>query len=142
MEFGKCRFHTAGWRAYCFTTDGYRIINVRTNVGACCTHEGEAGTTKSAQEVLGGTEELHTGEKKPVNGGERQFEQTKWRETGTGADCLVCPLLPISVSSLVTATSRLRVARVHRESPYEGPTANNRVSFARFPRSRPPIFFS
>ena len=29
--------------AYSFTTDGYGIFNVRTNVGACCAHEGEEG---------------------------------------------------------------------------------------------------
>ena len=34
-----------------FTTDGYRIFNVRTNRGACRTHEGGSGTNKSAQEL-------------------------------------------------------------------------------------------
>ena len=47
------RFHTAGFEAYSFTTDGYGICNVRTNVGAGRTREGgcHAGRNKSAQEL-------------------------------------------------------------------------------------------
>ena len=33
------------------TTDGYGIFNVRTNLGACHTHEGRSDTNKSAQEL-------------------------------------------------------------------------------------------
>ena len=33
-------FHTTGCEAYSFTTDGYGIFNVRTNVGTYRTHEG------------------------------------------------------------------------------------------------------
>ena len=39
-----------------FTTDGYDIFNVRTNLGACRAHEiggGGSGTNKSAQELTG-----------------------------------------------------------------------------------------
>ena len=32
-------------------TDGYRIFNVHTNLGACGTHEGGSGTNQSAQEL-------------------------------------------------------------------------------------------
>ena len=32
-------FHTTGCEAYSFTTDGYGNFNMRTNVGACRTHE-------------------------------------------------------------------------------------------------------
>ena len=39
-------FHTAG----SFTTDGYGIVNMRTHLGACRTHEEGSGTNKSAQE--------------------------------------------------------------------------------------------
>ena len=41
-------FHSTGYEAYSFTTDGYEIFNVRTNVGACRTDEGGSGTNKSA----------------------------------------------------------------------------------------------
>ena len=34
-----------------FTTDGYGIFNVRTNLGACRTHEVGSDTNKSAQEL-------------------------------------------------------------------------------------------
>ena len=34
---------TIGREAYSFTTDGYGVFNVRKNVGACSTHEGERG---------------------------------------------------------------------------------------------------
>ena len=43
-------FRTTGCEDYSFTTDGYRIFNVRTHVGAFRIHEGESGTNKSAQE--------------------------------------------------------------------------------------------
>ena len=43
--------HTTGSEAYSFTTDRYGIFNVRTNLGACCSHEGGSGTNKSAQEL-------------------------------------------------------------------------------------------
>ena len=42
-------FHATGCDAYYFTTDGYGIFNVRTNVGACRTHEGGSGINRSAQ---------------------------------------------------------------------------------------------
>ena len=41
-------FHIAGCEAYYFTTVGYGIFNVRTNVDARRTHEGGSGTNKSA----------------------------------------------------------------------------------------------
>ena len=46
-------FHTTNCEceAYSFTTDGYGIFNVCTNLGACPTHEGGSGTNKSAQEL-------------------------------------------------------------------------------------------
>ena len=34
-----------------FTTDGFGIFNVRTNLGACRTHEGGSGWNKSAEEL-------------------------------------------------------------------------------------------
>ena len=34
------------------TTDGYGIFNVRTNSGACRTHEGDSGTNNSTQQEL------------------------------------------------------------------------------------------
>ena len=49
-------FHTTGYDAYSFTTDGYGIFNVRTDVGACRTHEDGSGTNKSEQELIGRTE--------------------------------------------------------------------------------------
>ena len=58
-------FHTIGCEAYSFMADGYYyingIFNVRTDVGACSTHEheGGSGTNKSALELtrtVGGTE--------------------------------------------------------------------------------------
>ena len=39
-------FHTTGCEAYSFTTDGYGIFNVRTNVRACRRHEGGSGTNR------------------------------------------------------------------------------------------------
>ena len=36
-----CCFHTTGCEAYSFMSDGYGIFNMRTNVGACLTHEGK-----------------------------------------------------------------------------------------------------
>ena len=50
--------YTTGCEAYSFTTDGYEIFNVRTNLGACSTHEGGSDTNKSAQELTRGTEKL------------------------------------------------------------------------------------
>ena len=44
--------HTTGCKAYSFTTDGYGIFNVRTNLGAYRSHEGGSGTNKSAQELI------------------------------------------------------------------------------------------
>ena len=44
-------FHTTGCEAYSFMTDGYGILNARTDVGACHTHEGGSSTIKSAQEL-------------------------------------------------------------------------------------------
>ena len=44
-------FCVTGCEAYSFTTDGYRIFNVRTNLGGCRTHQGGSGTNKSAQEL-------------------------------------------------------------------------------------------
>ena len=41
-------FHIAGCEAYYFTTVGYGIFNVRTNVDARRTHEGGSGTNRSA----------------------------------------------------------------------------------------------
>ena len=43
--------HTTGCEAYYFTTHEYGIFNVRTNVGACRSHERGSGTNKSAQEL-------------------------------------------------------------------------------------------
>ena len=58
-------FNTTGCEAYSFTTDGYGIFSVLTNLRACRTHEGEGGgsggeggrgggsdTNKSAQELI------------------------------------------------------------------------------------------
>ena len=42
---------TTSCEAYSFTTDGYVIFNVHTNLGARHTHEGGSGTNKSAQEL-------------------------------------------------------------------------------------------
>ena len=42
-------FHTTVCEAYSFTVNGCRIFNVRTNLGACRTHEWRSGTNKSAQ---------------------------------------------------------------------------------------------
>ena len=37
--------HLSSYEAYSFATDGYEIfLNVHTNLGACCTHEGVSGT--------------------------------------------------------------------------------------------------
>ena len=44
-------FQTTGCEAYSFTIDGYEIFNVRTHVGACCSHEWGSGTNMSAQEL-------------------------------------------------------------------------------------------
>ena len=43
--------HTTGCDAYSFTADGYGIFNVRTNVGACGTHEGRWGEGVRHKEV-------------------------------------------------------------------------------------------
>ena len=43
--------HTTGCEAYYFTTDGYGIFNMHTNVGAWCTYQGGSGTNKSVQEL-------------------------------------------------------------------------------------------
>ena len=45
-------FHTTGCEVYSFTTDGCGIFNMRTHLGACCTHEGGSGTNKSAHQEL------------------------------------------------------------------------------------------
>ena len=42
---------TTDCEAYSATTDGYRICNCYTNLGACCTHEGGPGTSKSCTKV-------------------------------------------------------------------------------------------
>ena len=44
-------FHTTGCDAYSFTTGGYGIVNVRTNLGSCRIHEEGSGTNKSAEEL-------------------------------------------------------------------------------------------
>ena len=44
-------YHTTGCEAYSFTTDGYGILNVYTNVGVCRTHKGGSGINKFAQEL-------------------------------------------------------------------------------------------
>ena len=44
-------FYTTGCDAYSFTTDGYGIVNVRTNLGAVHT-KGGSGTNKSARDEL------------------------------------------------------------------------------------------
>ena len=44
-------FHTTGYESYPFTTDGYGIFNVRTNLVAWRTLEGWSGTNKCAQEL-------------------------------------------------------------------------------------------
>ena len=41
--------HTTRCKAYSFTTDGFGIFNVWTNLGVCLTHEGGSGANKSAQ---------------------------------------------------------------------------------------------
>ena len=46
-------FHTTDCEAS-FTTDGYGIFNVHTNLGTCRTHKGGSGTNKSAQVDLEG----------------------------------------------------------------------------------------
>ena len=46
--------HTTGCEAYFCTTDGYGILNLRTNVGACRTHDGGSGLNKSAEELTRG----------------------------------------------------------------------------------------
>ena len=43
-------FQNTDCEAYSFTTDGYGIFNVRTNVGACHTHEGGQAQTSLALE--------------------------------------------------------------------------------------------
>ena len=45
--------HTTGCETYSFTTDGYGIFNLRTNSGACRTHEMGSDTNKSVQELDG-----------------------------------------------------------------------------------------
>ena len=47
-------FHTTNCEADSFTTDGYGIFKVRTNVGACRTHEGVAGGGGRGGETGGG----------------------------------------------------------------------------------------
>ena len=42
---------TTGCEAFSFTTDGYGIFNVCTNLGVCRTHKGGSGTNKSAQQL-------------------------------------------------------------------------------------------
>ena len=49
-------FHTTGCEAYSFTTDGYRIFNTRTNVGACHTHEGGSGTNRGSNTLHGSSD--------------------------------------------------------------------------------------
>ena len=44
-------FDTTDCEAYCLTTDGFGIFNVRTNLGTCHTHEGGSDTSKSAEEL-------------------------------------------------------------------------------------------
>ena len=44
-------FHAISCEAYSFTTVGYVIFNVRTNLGAYCTHEEGSGTNMSAQGI-------------------------------------------------------------------------------------------
>ena len=51
MECFQSCFHTTGCEAYSFTTDGYGIFNLRTNLGAYHTQERESGTNRSAQEL-------------------------------------------------------------------------------------------
>ena len=52
--------HTTGCEAYSFTTDGYGIFNMRTNLGAYSTHEGgDQAQTSLQKSWLGGTEKLY-----------------------------------------------------------------------------------
>ena len=51
-------FHTTGCEPYSLTTDEYGIFNVRTNLGACCTHEGGQAQTSMHKSWLWGIEKL------------------------------------------------------------------------------------
>ena len=44
-------FHTTGYEAYSCTTDGYRNFNVRTNLGACGTHD-RGGQTQTCLHTI------------------------------------------------------------------------------------------
>ena len=52
--------HATGCEAYSFMTDGYRIFNVHTHLGACLTHKLRSGTNKYAQELTRSTRRFCT----------------------------------------------------------------------------------
>ena len=60
--------HTNGCDACSFTTYGYGIFNVRTNVCACRTHEGGSGTNKQAYTRVDWEGQTHFRSPRPARG--------------------------------------------------------------------------
>ena len=92
-------------RPYSFRTDGYGIFNVRTNLGACRTHEGGSGTNKSAQEL---TRRDKISLSYPAPPGDQT--QGLWMKN---SNTLTTELCPPSVEHIQTLSAAESVPEIH-----------------------------